>query len=115
MLTLADVFEAITGQRISGADLVVTEASVDSRQTIPGSMFVALPGERVDGHDYLQAAFSKGAHMALVQKKDLPGDIPVIDLSQPVDLSSCKIPPAPFCIYVPDTLQALTADCKILA
>jgi UDP-N-acetylmuramoyl-tripeptide--D-alanyl-D-alanine ligase len=51
MLTLADVFEALTGFRPERATQVITEASIDSRQIIPGGMFIALPGERVDGHD----------------------------------------------------------------
>jgi UDP-N-acetylmuramoyl-tripeptide--D-alanyl-D-alanine ligase len=32
-------------------------------------MFVAVPGERVDGHDFVGAAFSSGARVALVQKE----------------------------------------------
>ena len=42
MLTLADVLEALTGARLEGASLVISEASIDSRQTIPAGMFVAL-------------------------------------------------------------------------
>ena len=48
MLTLADVIEALTSFRPTQADTVITEAAVDSRQVIPGGLFVALPGERVD-------------------------------------------------------------------
>lgn len=106
MLTLADILEALTGQRISGADLVITEACVDSRQTIPGSLFIALPGERVDGHDYIADAFKKGAHAALIQK-DLSPLYPVIKLSTGSDLSTIIIPQSPFCILVEDTLKAL--------
>ena len=68
MLTLADVVEALTGIRPEKASLVISEASVDSRLVIPAGMFVALPGERVDGHNYIEPAFEKGAHLALVQK-----------------------------------------------
>ena len=47
MLTIADAIEAITGFRPQTAT-VVTEAVIDSRQTIPGSLFVAIPGEKTD-------------------------------------------------------------------
>src|SRR4051812_31066727 len=33
----------------------------DSRQVVPRSLFVALAGERVDGHDYVRVALEKGA------------------------------------------------------
>ena len=48
MLKLAHVLEALTGNQRE-ASLVISEAAVDSRQVIPGSLFIALPGERADG------------------------------------------------------------------
>jgi UDP-N-acetylmuramoyl-tripeptide--D-alanyl-D-alanine ligase len=42
-------------------------------------MFVALPGEKADGHDYVGQAFKRGSHLALVQK-DLSAEFPVVDL-----------------------------------
>ena len=42
---------------------------VDSRLVGPGDLFVALPGERVDGHDHVQAAFEAGAVAALVTRR----------------------------------------------
>ena len=42
----------------------------DSRMLTPGSMFVALRGENFDGHDYVEAAFEKGASYALVDHGD---------------------------------------------
>ena len=61
MLTLADVLEALTNTRPAMADTVITEAAIDSRQVIPGSLFVALPGEHLDGHSYVGEAFRRGA------------------------------------------------------
>ena len=46
--------------RPAGPDVVI-----DSRLATPGSVFVALPGERVDGHDYLAAAAGRGAVAAV--------------------------------------------------
>ncbi len=67
MLTLADVIEALTNIRPAQANTVITEAAVDSRQVIPGGLFVALPGEHVDGHDFVAEAFQRGASFALIQ------------------------------------------------
>ncbi|HIE57165.1 MAG TPA: UDP-N-acetylmuramoyl-tripeptide--D-alanyl-D-alanine ligase, partial [Anaerolineales bacterium] len=50
MLTLADIIEALTARRPAWAKAIVTDASIDSRQVIPGALFVALPGQRVVGH-----------------------------------------------------------------
>jgi len=39
---------------------------IDSRLAIPGALFVALPGEQVDGHEFIKQAFEKGAVAAMV-------------------------------------------------
>ncbi len=67
MLTLADALEALTNFRPI-ATTVITEAVIDSRQVIPGSLFVAIPGEKVDGHDFIAEAFRRGASFALIQR-----------------------------------------------
>ncbi len=68
MLTIADALEALTNFRPQ-AVTVITEAVIDSRQIIPGSLFVAIPGEKVDGHDFIGEAFKRGASFALIQKE----------------------------------------------
>lgn len=40
--------------------------SIDSRTVQPGNLFIAIPGARVDGHDFIEEAYSKGAAAALV-------------------------------------------------
>ncbi|MCK4516664.1 MAG: hypothetical protein KAU31_15495, partial [Spirochaetaceae bacterium] len=42
-------------------------ACVDSRLVMPGCLFVALPGERADGHNFVDDAISRGAVAALVR------------------------------------------------
>jgi len=42
-------------------DAVAAGYSIDSRTLQPGNLFFAIRGERVDGHDYVEAALSKGA------------------------------------------------------
>ncbi len=106
MLTFADVLEALTGTRPEAASLLISEAAIDSRQVIPAGMFVALKGERVDGHDYVEQAFAKGAHLALVQR-DLDFNCPVIDLRKGSLGPQMTIPVPPFVLRVEDTLKAL--------
>ncbi|MBN1666862.1 MAG: UDP-N-acetylmuramoyl-tripeptide--D-alanyl-D-alanine ligase [Anaerolineales bacterium] len=106
MLTLADAIEALTAVRPAWANQVITDAAVDSRQIIPGGMFVALPGERVDGHDFVPEAFERGASFALVER-DLPADIRVLDLravGSVLDHPSLELP---FAVRVDDSLHSL--------
>lgn len=105
MLKLAHVLEALTGNQRE-ASLVISEAAVDSRQVIPGSLFIALPGERADGHDFVGSAFERGAHVALVQR-DLSSQFPVVDLRSGHLPSETVLPEPPFCLWVNDSLAAL--------
>ncbi len=79
MLTLADILHALVDQRPTWANIVITDAVVDSRQVIPGALFVAMPGEHVDGHDFVSDAFNQGASIALVQH-DLSVEFSMLDL-----------------------------------
>ena len=49
-------------------DTTIRNITADSRQAGPGSLFVAIPGLTVDGHDYLDAAVKKGCAAVLVGK-----------------------------------------------
>ena len=62
---LSDVARAVEGAR-EGDDVEVRSVSTDSRAISAGSLFVALPGERTDGHRFVEAAFARGAAAALV-------------------------------------------------
>ena len=67
--TVRQVAEWTGGHVAGGArkDPVGPDVVIDSRKATPGSVFVAIPGERVDGHDYLGAARAAGAGVALVE------------------------------------------------
>ena len=106
MLMLADVLEALTDERPSGATQVITEAAIDSRRVIPGSMFVALKGERVDGHEYVRDAFNQGASLALVEK-DLSQNHKVVGLEESVEPGVLEKIDSPFCLLVPNSLKAM--------
>jgi UDP-N-acetylmuramoyl-tripeptide--D-alanyl-D-alanine ligase len=61
---------AVTHGRLLAPTTVssVAGASVDSRRILPGSLFVALRGERADGHRFLAEALAAGAAAALVDR-----------------------------------------------
>ena len=62
-LSVAELATITAGELIGGnaTASVGPDVVVDTRQTTPGCLFVALPGERVDGHDFTLAAAEAGA------------------------------------------------------
>lgn len=62
---LSDVATVVAGT-LQGQDVEVRSVVVDSRGASEGALFVALPGEHADGHDYVSAAFAQGVSGALV-------------------------------------------------
>ncbi|MEL7976215.1 UDP-N-acetylmuramoyl-tripeptide--D-alanyl-D-alanine ligase [Isoptericola sp. F-RaC21] len=69
-LTAADVAEATGGRLHADAATPVTgPVVVDSRRVEAGGLFVALPGERVDGHDYAHGAVEAGAALVLAARE----------------------------------------------
>lgn len=65
---LSSVLDALKG-RLAGADAFFDGVGIDSRKIEAGQLFVALPGERFDGHDYLEQVAAKGAAAALVERE----------------------------------------------
>lgn len=63
-----EVLERIGNQRIS-----ISDVTDDSRSVAPGALFVAVKGERVDGHEYLDAAIKQQAGAVVVeQRRNVP-------------------------------------------
>ncbi len=91
----SETFDAAEIARLSGGRLVQDAgrpsrgAAVDSRRVVPGNLFVALPGERTDGHEHLAEAVANGAAAVLVSRPGLPaGDLAstsVIRVGRPLD------------------------------
>lgn len=59
------------------ADVVLVDATHDSRQVAAGWLFCCVPGETVDGHDYAESAVAAGA-AALLVERELAVDVPQI-------------------------------------
>jgi UDP-N-acetylmuramoyl-tripeptide--D-alanyl-D-alanine ligase len=69
-LTLGEIADIVDG-RLSDADpatVVTGSVEFDSRAVTDGGLFLALPGEHVDGHDFVPAAMAAGAAAALVTR-----------------------------------------------
>jgi len=77
-LSLSEI-AAITNGRLHGArgTEVVTAVEFDSRAIRPGGLFLALPGERVDGHDFAAAAVERGA-VAVLAAREVDGPAVVV-------------------------------------
>jgi UDP-N-acetylmuramoyl-tripeptide--D-alanyl-D-alanine ligase len=67
-ITVEEIASALGGRQISGsADKRVRGLSTDTRKMAPGHLFLALRGERYDGHDFLAEAINAAAAGLIVQ------------------------------------------------
>lgn len=88
--TLAEIAKACNGEYVGDESLKntkITSVERDSRQVNNGSLFLAIKGERVDGHDFIEKCFAQGAVCALCEKAPENATKP--------------------CIVVPSTLDAV--------
>ena len=67
MMKLSEAARALPGRMI-GPDVEFSGVATDSRAVGAGDLFVALVGERFDGHDYAAEALRRGAAAALVSR-----------------------------------------------
>ena len=69
-LKLKEIAEAIGAKTTADIpDIEITNICTDSRDVKPGSIFVALCGEKFDGHAFVKTAMDNGALWAVVQKE----------------------------------------------
>jgi len=106
MIKLADIFESITKIRPKQETPSISGAVIDSRQAVPGNMFIAIPGENVDGHEFIEDAFVRGALFALIER-DVDASLPTIDLRSGLKADSLTGLETPFCLRVDNTISAL--------
>jgi UDP-N-acetylmuramoyl-tripeptide--D-alanyl-D-alanine ligase len=110
MLTLADLWESLTGLRPSaGESIPIANVVVDSRECVTGSVFVAFAGEHKDGHDFIGDALARGAVAVIAEararEQGLGGNLTLIDVAglQP----SPGLAPGPFVLITESSLSAL--------
>ncbi len=87
-LSMSDC-EAPLGAQLHGDDATVVGVSIDTRTLEPGMLYVAVRGERLDGHDYALEAAARGAAGLLAERL----------------VEDCPLPQ----LVVPDTTAALGA------
>lgn len=74
-MTLAEMARLCAASHMMAPALAATEPrafQIDSRAVEPGDLFLAIPGERVDGHQFIGEALQRGAVAALVMHHRLP-------------------------------------------
>ncbi|MFT7838259.1 UDP-N-acetylmuramoyl-tripeptide--D-alanyl-D-alanine ligase [Saccharothrix sp. BKS2] len=76
-LSLAEIAEVVGGtlHNATGDEVVTGSVEFDTRKVTPGGLFLALPGERVDGHDFAARAVAAGAAGVLAAR---PVDAPAV-------------------------------------
>jgi UDP-N-acetylmuramoyl-tripeptide--D-alanyl-D-alanine ligase len=89
-LSLSKIAEFISAEGNFPRDEVVQGYSIDSRTVRKGELFFAVKGERLDGHDFVDAALEKDAAAAVVRKEQM-----------------LRYPPTSRLLAVDDTLVAL--------
>jgi UDP-N-acetylmuramoyl-tripeptide--D-alanyl-D-alanine ligase len=67
-LSAEDLARLSGGRLLARSDRPIRGAAVDSRLVEPGQLFVALPGERTDGHQFLADAVARGAAAVVVTR-----------------------------------------------
>lgn len=116
MLKIADLWQALVGPGADAlgplAEQALTATTVNSRSAESGALFIALRGERTDGHLYLRDAFSRGAAAAIAEARsqDLCSEATFVRpdgvlhdaQGQPTAQASL-----PLIFIVPDSLSAL--------
>src|SRR5882757_2777418 len=87
-LTLAEIAKAVGGRlhNADGTEVVTGSVEFDSRKLTPGGLFVAVPGEHVDGHDFAADAIRVGA-VAVLAAREVPA--PAV-LVPPVDFRASR-------------------------
>ena len=85
-MTVMQVLAALNGQvaiieRHGALDRPVTSVTDDSRSVTEGSLFVAVKGERVDGHRYVRQAIQSGAAAIVGQESVESESIPFIKVA----------------------------------
>jgi UDP-N-acetylmuramoyl-L-alanyl-D-glutamate--2,6-diaminopimelate ligase len=82
-MTLDELIGPIQGrlevlERIGDQRVTITRLTDDSRKVEPGSLFVAVKGEQVDGHDFLSSALATGAAAVVMEQRVTVESIPAV-------------------------------------
>ncbi len=90
--------DAAGGELLRSGSAAISGGAVDSRSVSEGAIFFALPGERTDGHRFLESAVDAGAAALVISEELDPGRLDALDASGRVTI-----------VQVADTALALRA------
>lgn len=95
--TLSEIVQATGGERFSGTpDLCFSGIAIDSRTAMSSDLFIAIVGERLDGHDFVRQAINGGVRGIVIDKKHAES------------FSYARMAKLELgCVVVPDTTEAL--------
>lgn len=82
---LSELIDLLPDVRLAGASDVhvqITDVAYDSRKVKPGALFVAIPGQRYDGHDFVQDAIARGAAAVVAERPVEVVSVPVLHVSR---------------------------------
>ncbi len=79
-MSLSELAQAVNGSQ-SGNDVLFSGVCIDGRSIKPGDLYVAIKGERFDGHDFIQQASQAGAVASLVEQTEI-ADSPSVCVDQ---------------------------------
>ena len=106
--TLGHFLEALTSYKRTGQEPAIAKVVVDSREVMPDSLFVAIMGERADGHEFVAEAFQNGAIAALVDHIPPGLEASKIDIkNEGVDGVAQWDGQTPVCIVVENSVDAM--------
>ena len=73
-LTFSDLAHMVGGTLVQGGDVETSSVVIDSREVKPDSVFFAIKGERLDGHDCLPQALqtARGAVVSRRVRREVP-------------------------------------------
>ncbi len=105
-MRISQLYRALTGQGWPSVyDAPLRAPQLDSRAVQPGDVFIAVPGTRHDGHQFVADALARGARVALVHQ-DVPG-CATLDVRAPRSAEVVQRWRAPGCFRVENTTAAL--------
>jgi UDP-N-acetylmuramoyl-tripeptide--D-alanyl-D-alanine ligase len=99
LFTAAEAADAVGGALVGEASALIESVVVDSRKAEPLSLFIALPGEKVDGHAYIAASLGAGSSCVFAR-----ADHRAVVEAEYLALARAK---GAALVFVPDALAAL--------
>ena len=111
ILSIAEIWQGITGQQLDdprAAAFGFEDAVVDSRLAKEGTLFIALRGEKDDGHNYVGHAFEHGASAAIIDT--VVDGVPLI-----VDTTQRPLIPPPDLVNPPLTVSPSSTASPLLS